>query len=190
MQQRRSDSSINSLNSWWPACIFASGLQGEGFRAGYSNPRPVTPNPKAPWLRLRLRQASVASDVSSMGKPIWHWPDEDTPKHDSNKDWLRKCPKYNCVPAMPLLEILLSQNSEVPKFRVPRWGELKKTSCQRTFITATPDITECLKSETKPSLFEASSSAALAQVHKHIFGPRLNQHPGPTKTHVSYSQRG
>ncbi|CAE7739884.1 Cacna1a [Symbiodinium pilosum] len=84
VETRRSQSSVNSLNSWF-----------------------------------RLQGDSVNKDFS-MGKPVWHWPLEESPRHsprhDSNKDWLRKrAPKYNCVPAMPLLEILMSQETEVHK---------------------------------------------------------------------------
>ena len=83
--------------------------------------------------RFRLQGDSVNKDFS-MGKPVWHWPLEESPRHsprhDSNKDWLRKrAPKYNCVPAMPLLEILMSQETEVLKFRV--WGarDQQASSC-------------------------------------------------------------
>ena len=56
-----------------------------------------------------------STDVAKLGKPTWSWPTADKVSGYAGHERKGGDFEYNCVPAVPLLEIFLSQESEVHK---------------------------------------------------------------------------
>ncbi|CAE7327233.1 Cacna1c [Symbiodinium natans] len=58
---------------------------------------------------------TASADVAKLGKPTWHWPAADKAGAGYERKERKGDIEYDCVPALPLLEIFLSQESEVHK---------------------------------------------------------------------------